>query len=144
MSQEFLQNSIAKKQIYNIEADVPSPNNSLVFSWKESPRNNYPLEWYEISISPGDYTIDEINDKFTDKIKNITNKNYSNIIISSMKNNKFSSITITSPDYIVDIYNSSIRTVLGWPKDERFSKQFSPKLLKWNNSIYGDGVHFFQ
>ena len=61
-----------------------------------------------------------------------------------MKNNKYSSITITSPDNIVDIYHSSIRTVLGWPETEISSNQlFFPKLLKWNNSIYGDGVHFF-
>ena len=76
MLQEFLQNSIAKKQIYSIEAGGPSPNNCLLFSWKENPRNDYPLEWYEICITPGYYTIDEINNKFTEKIKYITKKNY--------------------------------------------------------------------
>ena len=146
MSQIILQNTnaIAKPPTYNIRSEGLSSNNTLVFSWKESPKYFSPIEWYVISIPAGDYTIEEINNKFAIQIKYLTGDNHSNIIISPVENSEISSITITSPSYIVDIYRSSIRIVLGWPETEIVSNQvFFPRVLKWKNSVYGDGVHMF-
>ena len=133
---------ITKKQINN-------SNNSLKFSRDRYARegdyyNDRPSNWYEVSIPPGEYTVDEINDKFAEKIKDITKKNSSDIIICPTRNDKYSLIIIKYPCYTVDIHYSSIRTVLGWPEKPPEGVSNQPKILKWGNSIYGDCTHFFQ
>ena len=126
---------ITKKQINN-------SNNSLVFSWDSYARegdyydnDNQQSYWYEVSIPPGEYTIDEINDKFEEEIKKITKKNNSDIIICPTYDDEYSIITIKSPIHTVDIYNSSIRTVLGWPKKQPVEVYNPPRILRWGNFI---------
>ncbi|KAK3593147.1 hypothetical protein CHS0354_039630 [Potamilus streckersoni] len=85
-------------------------NYSLVFANEN--KSDGTLDWQVVSFPTGSYQIEQINEEFQRRIKSITGKESITIyepILSSV-------IEIYSPDYAVDIYQSSIRLVLGWPK----------------------------
>ncbi|KAL3865632.1 hypothetical protein ACJMK2_043003 [Sinanodonta woodiana] len=93
------------------------PNNSFVFSYKNTP--------HTILIPTGAYDIEDISDEIIDRIQAITGPNkivihddpdIYPIEIHAKEAFIGTSIEINSPDYSVDIYNSSIRTLLGWPE----------------------------
>jgi hypothetical protein len=85
------------------------PNNSLVFANKNKPDGT--PDWQVVSITSGSYQIEQINDEFQRRIKSITGKE-SKIAISEYEPTLSAVIEINSPDYSVDIYQSSIRSVL--------------------------------
>ena len=105
---------------------IHDKNNTLVFSW-------HPFEFfYAVSIPPGDYTIREINDELQSRIESITAEQSQITILTD-------TIIIESPDYIVDIYASSIRTVLGWPENPSPYDNISP--LTFINSAHNNEIH---
>jgi hypothetical protein len=101
----------------NIRAEpfgAQQPNNELVFAWENKPDGT--PDWKTVSIPTGSYQIEQINNEFQRRIKSLTGKE-SKIAITVHEPTLSSSIEISTPGYRVDIYNSSIRTVLGWPKN---------------------------
>jgi len=104
-------------------------NNSLTFSWKPT------VSWYGVAIPPGDYTMKQINDEFRSRIKSITNEEAKITILPG-------TIIIEAPNYLVDVYNSSIRTILGWPEDLP-NDYINPKILAFFNSEYRHNEHQF-
>ena len=46
-------------------------------------------------------------------------------------------IEVKSPDYVIDIYRSSIKTVLGWPKTPPNPDDF----LRYDNNPGAEGRH---
>jgi hypothetical protein len=99
-----------------------------VFSWKPI------ITWYAVAIPPGDYTVQQLNDEFQLRIESMTNEESQISIL-------LSTIMIEAPNYVVDIYNSSIRTVLGWPENP--PTEHHPVLLTYYNSVYENGIHDF-
>jgi hypothetical protein len=113
--------ALAKLRVYHSWPNIRSvafggqqPNNSLVFASKNKP-NGEP-DWHIVSIPTGSYQIEQINAELQRRIKSITGKE-SKIAITVHEPTLSSAIEILSPGYVVDIYNSSIRTVLGWPEN---------------------------
>ena len=118
-------------KIYEIRSKIVNgeqPNNSLVFSWKPI------VEWHVVSIPEGIYSFEDLEEEFQHRINDIVDDYAGIYILPSM-------IIIEYPNIVVDIYNSSIRTVLGWPENP--PSEHHPQILTYNNSIRGDGTHFF-
>ncbi len=88
-------------------------NNSLVFANKN--KSDGTPDWQVVSIPTGSYQLEQINEEFQRRIKSITGKE-SKIAITVYEPTLSSVIEINSLDYVVDIYQSSIRSVLGWPE----------------------------
>jgi hypothetical protein len=112
--------ALAKLRVYHSWPNIRSvefggkrPNNSLVFAYKNK-KDDTP-DWNVVSIPTGSYQIEQINNELQRRIKSITRKE-SKIAITVHEPTLSSAIEINSPGYFVDIYNSSLRTVLGWPK----------------------------
>ena len=148
--------ALAKSRTYNSWFNIRSkpfgdqqPNNSLVFAWRA--REDGTPDWNVVSIPTGSYQIEKINEEFQRRTKSITGENESKIAITVHEPTLSSSIEIKSPDYVVDIYQSSIRTVLGWPEVPRKKSDYitteenyhghDPLILTWNNSPDGTGRH---
>jgi len=122
MWREKVEEKVKEVPIYKIHEG----NNTLVFSWKT-------LEsLYTVSIQPGDYTMRDINGAFRLGIESITNEEAQITILPG-------TIIISSIDYIVDIYASSIRFILGWP--EKPPTDDHPMFLAYFNSVHNNGVH---
>ena len=109
--------ALAKLRVYHRWPNIRSvafngqqPNNWLVFA-NSNKRDGTP-DWKEVSIPTGSYQIEQINAEIQRRIKSITGKE-SKIAISVHEPTLSSSIEISTEGYSVDIYNSSIRTVLG-------------------------------
>ena len=117
--------------------ELLQPNNSLVFSWKPMLELLATPQWYVVSIPEGVYTMEELDKEFQYRINDIMGRNSSTSVISILP----STIMIESPYIVIDIYQSSLRTVLGWP--ETPPSEHHPQILTYNNSIYGNGIHFF-
>ncbi len=112
--------SSTKPEFYNSWPNIRSKpfggltaNNSLVFANKNKPDGT--PDWQVVGISTGSYQIEQINEEFQRRIKSITGKE-SKIAINVYEPTLSVLIEINSPDYLVDIYQSSIRSVLGWPE----------------------------
>jgi hypothetical protein len=105
---------------------IHEENNTLIFSWKTL------ASLYAVSIPPGDYTIPQINDAFRLGIESVTNKEAQITILPG-------TIIIEAPNYIVDIYMSSIRSILGWPENPPTENH--PMILTFFNSVHNNGVH---
>ena len=79
-----------------------------------------------ILLPTGAYDIEDINDEIIEQIEGITGKDNkrsipdepdkSPIEIHAKETLLGASIEIDNPNYSVDIYNSTIRTLLGWPE----------------------------
>ncbi|KAK3591197.1 hypothetical protein CHS0354_003825 [Potamilus streckersoni] len=72
-------------------------------------------DWHVVEISTGSYQIEKINDEFQRRIQSITGKE-SKEGITVYEPTLSAVIEVNSPDYLIDIYQSSIRSVLGWPE----------------------------
>ncbi|KAK3589769.1 hypothetical protein CHS0354_021099, partial [Potamilus streckersoni] len=112
--------ALAQLRVYNSWPDIRSKpfgglpaNNSLVFANKNKADGT--TDWQVVGISTGSYQIEEINDEFQRRIKSITGKE-AKIAITVYEPTLSAVIEENSPDYLVDIYESSIRSVLGWPE----------------------------
>ena len=112
--------ALAKLRVYHSWPNIRSvafggqqPNNALVFSYKNKPDGT--PEWETVSLPTGSYQIEQIDAEIQRRIKSITGKE-SKIAIKLHEPTLSSSIEISTEGYIVDIYNSSLRTVLGWPE----------------------------
>ncbi|KAL3858570.1 hypothetical protein ACJMK2_008846 [Sinanodonta woodiana] len=99
------------------------PNNRFVFSYKKNPTDK--PESHTILLPTGAYDIEDINEAIIEQIEGITGPNKisipdepdkSPIEIHAKEALLSASIEKNDPRYSVDIYNSSIRTVLGWPE----------------------------
>ena len=89
------------------------PNNTFVVSWET--KDGKPI-WETIYLRKGAYQIEQINDEIQHVIRLRTNKIPEDEIPVSVDVHEptlSSTIVIKSPDYRVDIYNSSVRTILG-------------------------------
>jgi hypothetical protein len=78
-------------------------------------------DWQIVSIPTGSYEIEQIDAEFQRRIKSITGKD-SKIAIKVHQPTLSSTIEISTEGYFVDIYRSSIRTVLGWPEISKLEK----------------------
>ncbi|KAL3858518.1 hypothetical protein ACJMK2_013103 [Sinanodonta woodiana] len=99
------------------------PNNSFVFTWKKTPQ--LPPESHTILLPTGAYDIEDINDEIQERIEAVTGPNR---IAIPDEPDKYpieihvkepllgTTIEINSPNYSVDIYHSTIRSLLGWPE----------------------------
>ena len=105
---------------------IHKENNTLLFTWMPF------SSWYAVSIPPGDYTMRQINDEFRSRIESITNEEAQISILPG-------TIIIEVPNYIVDIYMSSIRSILGWPENP--PTEDHPMILTFFNSVHDNGVH---
>jgi hypothetical protein len=113
--------ALAKLRVYhswpNIRSDTfggQRPNNSLVFAHKNL--DDGTPDWQIVSIPTGSYQIEQIDAELQRRIKSITGKE-SKIAIKVHQPTLSSSIEISTQGYFVDIYNSSLRTILGWPEN---------------------------
>jgi hypothetical protein len=124
--QEKVSEMIALKTLALPIYKIHEGNNTLIFYLKtiESP--------YTVSIQPGDYTMQDINGAFRSGIESITNVQAQITILPG-------TILISSIDYIVNIYASSIRFILGWP--EKPPTDDHPMFLGYFNSVHNNGVH---
>ena len=134
--------ALAKLRVYHSWPNIRSvafggqqPNNSLRFARENKPDGT--PDWKEVSIPTGSYQIEQINNEIQRRIKSITGKE-SKIAIEVHEPTLSSSIEINSPDYAVDIYNSSLRTVLGWPEKPPVDVQ---TILRYNNDPDRGGRH---
>jgi len=84
-----------------------------VFAYKN--KDDGTPDWQVVSIPTGSYQIEQIDAEFQRRIKSITRKE-SKIAIKVHEPTLSSTIEISTEGYAVDIYRSSIRTVLGWPE----------------------------
>jgi hypothetical protein len=112
--------ALAKLRVYHSWPNIRSktfgdqqPNNSLVFAHKN--KDDGTPDWQVVSIPTGSYEIEQIDAEFQRRIKSITGKE-SKIAIKVHQPTLSSTIEISTEGYAVDIYRSSIRTVLGWPE----------------------------
>lgn len=126
--------ALAKLRVYNSWPNIRSkifggqqPNNSLVFSYKN--RDDGTPDWNIVSIPTGSYEIEKINEEFQRRIKSITGKE-SKIAITVHEPSLSSAIEISTEGYFVDIYNSSIRKVLGWPENPPSASIPTPEPVK--------------
>ncbi|KAL3836102.1 hypothetical protein ACJMK2_021555 [Sinanodonta woodiana] len=112
--------ALAKLRVYHSWPNIRSeafggqqPNNSLVFAWKN--KEDGTPDWQIVSLPTGSYQIEQINTEFQRRIKSLTGKE-SKIAISVHEPTLSSAIEISTEGYVVDIYRSSIRSILGWPE----------------------------
>ncbi|KAL3856074.1 hypothetical protein ACJMK2_015270 [Sinanodonta woodiana] len=112
--------ALAKLRVYHSWPNIRSeafggqqPNNSLVFAYKN--KEDGTPDWQIVSIPTGSYQIKQINTEFQRRIKSLTGKE-SKIAISVHEPTLSSAIEISTEGYIVYIYRSSIRSILGWPE----------------------------
>ena len=84
-----------------------------MFSYKN--KEDGTPDWNVVSIPTGSYQIEQIDAELQRRIKSLTGKE-SKIAIKVHEPTLSSAIEINTEGYVVDIYNSSLRTVLGWPE----------------------------
>ena len=133
--------ALAQLRVYHSWPNIRSepfgglpPNNSLVLANKDKPDGT--PDFFVVYIPTGSYQIEQINDEFERTIKSTTKKE-SKITITVHEPTLSSVIEIKSPDYVVDIYQSSIKTVLRWPKTPPNDYNF----LRYDNNPDAEGRH---
>ena len=143
--------ALAKLRMYNSWPNIRSkpfgvqqPNNSLVASCRKRPDGS--PDWTVVSIPTGSYQIEHIDAEFQRRIKSLTGENELKIAITVHEPTLSLAIEIKSPDYIVDIYQSSIRTVLGWPEvpPERKEQVYTPEPEKSDYTSTEIDYHYFR
>jgi hypothetical protein len=101
-----------------------------VVAWKNKPDGT--PDWQTISLCKGAYQIEDINTEIQYAIRSLASIPADKPVpveIGVHVPTLSTSIKIMSPEYRIDIYNSSIRTVLGWPEKSPTRKE-SPKPKK--------------